>query len=235
MGVFYVIGKFVKLIRSLKNKLAKSFCGFYNKNRYYELVLKVGEMMNSSKKLIRHERLKKLLLDNPFLTDEQLARTLQVSVQTIRLDRIALGIPELRERTRHMAEDAQTKVRAIDKKDIVGELIDLELNKVGISTLKITQEMVLEKTGVARGYYMFAMADTLALAVVDAQAALTGVGNVKYKVPVYAGATLVAKAEVIRRRNDKFFIWVKIRNNNEEVFRAKFIIVSLDDNERKQK
>ena len=70
---------------------------------------------------------------------------------------------------------------------------------------------------------------------VDAQAALTGVGNVKYKVPVYAGATLVAKAEVIRRRNDKFFIWVKIRNNNEEVFRAKFIIVSLDDNERKQK
>jgi hypothetical protein len=34
---------------------------------------------------------------------------------------------------------------------------------------------------------MFAMADTLALALVDAEVALTGVGNVKYKVPVYAG------------------------------------------------
>lgn len=188
--------------------------------------------MNSSKKLIRHKKLKKILHDNPFKTDEQLAKSLGVSVQTIRLDRVTLGIPELRERTRSMAESAQTKVRAIDKKDIVGELIDLELNKIGISTLDITPEMVLEKTGVARGYYMFAMADTLALAVVDAQAALTGVGNVKYKVPVYAGATLVAKAEVTRRRNDKYFIWVKIKNNNEEVFRAKFIVVSLD-HERK--
>lgn len=189
--------------------------------------------MNSSKKLIRHEKLQNILRKDPFRTDEQLAKTLRVSVQTIRLDRVALGIPELRERTRNMAVDAQSKLRAIDKKDIVGELIDLELNKVGISTLKITPEMVLEKTGVARGHFMFAMADTLALAVVDAQKALTGVGNVKYKVPVYAGATLVAKAEVTHRRNDKYFIWVKIRNNNEEVFRAKFIIVSLD-NEGKQ-
>ena len=187
--------------------------------------------MNSTRKLIRHEKLQSIMEKTPFLTDEQLASTLKVSIQTIRLDRVALGIPELRERIRRMAEHAQTKVRAIDKKDIVGELVDLELNKGGISTLKITPEMVLEKTGVARGYYMFAMANTLALAVVDAQAALTGVANVKYKIPVYAGVTLVAKAEVIRHRKNKFFIWVKVKNNNEEVFRAKFIIVSLDDEE----
>ena len=183
--------------------------------------------MNSSKKIIRQENLSKMLERNPFLTDEQLAKALEVSIQTIRLDRLRMNIPEVRERTRQMAETAQTKLKAIDKKDIVGDLIDLELNRIGISMLKITPEMVLEKTGVARGYYMFAMANTLALAVVDADAALTGVGNVKYKVPVYAGATLVAKAEVIRREHDKYVIWVKVRNNNEEVFRAKFIIVSL--------
>ena len=74
---------------------------------------------------------------------------------------------------------------------------------------------------------MFAMANTLALAVVDAEAALTGVGNVKYKVPVYAGATLVAKAEVIRRELNKYIIWVKIRNNNEEVFRGKIYNCTL--------
>ena len=164
-----------------------------------------------------------MLERNPFLTDEQLAKALEVSIQTIRLDRLRMNIPEVRERTRQMAETAQTKLKAIDKKDIVGDLM-----------LKITPEMVLEKTGVARGYYMFAMANTLALAVVDADAALTGVGNVKYKVPVYAGATLVAKAEVIRREHDKYVIWVKVRNNNEEVFRAKFIIVSLP-NERIEK
>lgn len=72
--------------------------------------------MTSSKKLIRHRSLKKLLRDNPFSTDEQLAKMLDVSVQTIRLDRVALGIPELRARTRTMAEEAQTKLRAIDKK-----------------------------------------------------------------------------------------------------------------------
>ena len=190
--------------------------------------------MNSSKKIIRQENLSKMLERNPFLTDEKLAKALEVSIQTIRLDRLRMNIPEVRERTRQMAENAQTKLKAIDKKDIVGDLIDLELNKIGISMLKITPEMVLEKTGVARGYYMFAMANTLALAVVDADAALTGVGNVKYKVPVYAGATLVAKAEVIRREHDKYVIWVKVRNNNEEVFRAKFIIVSLP-NERIEK
>lgn len=185
--------------------------------------------MNSAKKVIRHERLFKMLQRNPFLTDEQLAKNLAVSIQTIRLDRLSLNIPELRERTRQMAENAQVKLKAIDKKDIVGDLIDLELNHSGVSMLKITPDMVLEKTGVARGYYMFAMANTLALAVVDAEAALTGVGNVKYKVPVYAGATLVAKAEVIRRELNKYIIWVKIRNNNEEVFRAKFIIVPCPD------
>ena len=179
----------------------------------------------------------KLLEDNPFCTDEQLAQLLGVSVQTIRLDRVALKIPELRARTRNMAESAQTKVRAIDKKDIIGELLDLELNKSAISTLKITPDMVLERTGIARGYYMFSMANTLALAVVDAEYALTAVANVKYKIPVSAGATLVAKAVVTHHRMDKYYIFVSIKNDSKEVFRAKFIIVSLGDkgkNEREQ-
>lgn len=80
---------------------------------------------------------------------------------------------------------------------------------------------------------MFVMANTLALAVVDADAALTGVGNVKYKVPVYAGATLVAKAEVIRREHDKYVIWVKVATITKKCF-SKFIIVSLP-NERIEK
>ena len=155
--------------------------------------------MTSSKKLIRHKSLKNLLRENPFSTDEQLAQMLGVSVQTIRLDRVTLGIPELRARTRTMAEDAQTKVRAIDKKDIVGELIDMELNNRKTSS------------------------------VVDAEYALTAVGNVKYKMPVNAGATLVARAVVTHRRMDRFYIFVSVKNNNEEVFRAKYIIVSLDE------
>lgn len=187
--------------------------------------------MNANRKQIRQQRLLKELKKNPFLTDEQLSQTLKVSIQTIRLDRLGQGIPELRERTRQMAETAQTKLQAIASSDIIGELLDLELGKVGISMMSVTPDMVMAKTGIARGHFMFAQANTLALAVIDAPAAITGVANVKYKVPIYSGANLIAKAEVIRKEDSKYFIWVKIRNNNQEVFRAKFIVVSLP-NER---
>lgn len=183
--------------------------------------------MNSSKKLIRQKQLQMLIRKNPFLTDAQLADSLHVSVPTVRLDRSCLNIPELRVRTRQMASTAQTRLRAIDKKDIVGELVDLELNRVGISTLTISNDMVLEKTGVGRGYFMFAMADTLALALVDTDFALTAVSNVKYKVPVHPGDRLVAKAEVMHIKGDRYYIKVIIRNGSVEVFRAKFIIVAV--------
>ncbi|MCI2099313.1 MAG: transcription factor FapR [Succiniclasticum sp.] len=183
--------------------------------------------MSLSKKLIRQKRLQSLIRKNPFLTDSQLAERLHVSVPTVRLDRVCLNIPELRVRTRLMADEAQTRLRAIDKKDIVGELVDLELNKVGISTLTITNDMVLEKTGVGRGYFMFAMADTLALALVDTDFALTAVSNVKYKIPVHPGDRLVAKAEVMNMKEDRYYIKVIIRSEEAEVFRAKFIIVAV--------
>ena len=52
-------------------------------------------------KKIRHEQLKNLIEHSPFVTDEELAIRFGVSIQTIRLDRMEMGIPELRERTRH--------------------------------------------------------------------------------------------------------------------------------------
>lgn len=185
--------------------------------------------MARGKKTTRHKALQEQLRQNPFMTDEQLADAFEVSVQTIRLDRLLLGIPELRERTRLMAETARQKVKAIASSDLVGELIDLELGKSGISVLSISPDMVLEKTGIARGHYMYAQANSLALAVIDAPAALTGVANVKYKRPIKINERLVAKAEVIRQRGNNSIVWVRTRNDREEVFRAKFLIVSLED------
>ena len=52
----------------------------------------------------RQELLKETIKDNPFITDEDLAEKFQVSVQTIRLDRLELSIPELRERIKNVAE-----------------------------------------------------------------------------------------------------------------------------------
>lgn len=181
------------------------------------------------KKECRQRRLLAQMKEKPFLTDEKLAALLNVSVQTIRLDRIALGIPELRERVKQMAERAQTKIRSISSGEIIGELLDLELGKSGISVMEVSEEMVFEKTHVARGHHVFSQANSLALAVMDAATAVTGVANIKYKIPIHMGDKLVAKAEVVKRRGNKHFIWVKTRNEAQEVFRAKFIMVALDD------
>ncbi|MCR4430134.1 MAG: transcription factor FapR [Tepidanaerobacteraceae bacterium] len=177
----------------------------------------------------RQELLKQILNDDPFLNDEELAEKLKVSIQTIRLDRMELKLPELRERIRAVARQNYSKVRSIDVKELIGELVDLELDKRGISILETTQDMTFGKTRVVRGDIIFAQANSLAIAVIDANVALTGVANIKYKLPVYAGQKLVAKAEVTRVRGNKKFVFVRISVKQKEVFRGKFILVSLDD------
>ena len=97
------------------------------------------------KKKERQELLMQTVKEKPFLTDEELAKALEVSVQTIRLDRLELGIPELRGRIRRMAETAQNKVKSIASGEVVGELIDLELGRSGISLLRVTEDMVFAR------------------------------------------------------------------------------------------
>ena len=184
--------------------------------------------MGRQSKKIRQSQLKQCLEKSPFVTDEELAEQFGVSTPTIRLDRMEMGIPELRERTRQVAQEAHTNPKAIASQDMVGEIIDLELGKTGISTLVVTPQMVFEKTHLARGHHIFAQANSLALAVMDAPAAVTGVANIKFKAPVREGERLVAKAEIVRTRGNKNFIWVKIRSGAHEVFRAKFIMVTLE-------
>lgn len=184
------------------------------------------------KKKERQQLLVEKVKEKPFLTDEELAKALGVSVQTIRLDRLELGIPELRGRIRKMAETAQNKVKSIQSGEVVGELIDLELGHSGISLLRVTEDMVFAKTQIAKGHYMFSQANSLALAIIDAPMAVTGVANVKYKVPVHVGEKLIAKAEIVRVRGNKYFVWVKTRNDMQEVFRAKFIMVSWGEEKK---
>lgn len=176
----------------------------------------------------RQKELQNLLADDPFLTDEELAEKFKVSVQTIRLDRMELKIPELRERIKAVAQENYAKVKSIGIKEIIGELVDLELGKRGISILETTEEMAFEKTKIVRGEFIFAQANSLAIAVIDANVALTGVANIKYKSPVFAGQKLIAKAEVTRVRQNKHFVFVRVYDRQKEVFRGKFILVSLD-------
>jgi 3-hydroxymyristoyl/3-hydroxydecanoyl-(acyl carrier protein) dehydratase len=66
----------------------------------------------------------------------------------------------------------------------------------------------------------------------DAKVALTGVANIKYKTPIFAGDKLVAKAQVMRTRGNKYFVWVFIKVRQQEAFRGKFILVSIGEDRR---
>lgn len=176
----------------------------------------------------RQQLLKEKLRENPFLSDEELARLFDVSIQTIRLDRLALGIPELRERTKSVAERTYGIVKSMGSKEIVGELIDITLGERGISILETTEEMAFERTRVVRGHHIFAQADSLAIALIDADIVLTGLANSKFKRPVYVGEKLVAKGEVIRRRGQQHVVLVETKVGTEKVFRGKFVVFAVE-------
>ncbi|HHT84780.1 MAG: transcription factor FapR [Bacillota bacterium] len=177
----------------------------------------------------RREQLKEILTANPFLPDRRLARHFDVSVQTIRLDRLALGIPGQRTRTKQVAERAYQRLRAMGEREVVGELIDLELGKSAISIMEITPDMAFERTGITRSQYIFAQADSLAICVIDADNVVTGIANLKFKRQARVGEKLIAKAQVIREKGQKSVVLVETRARGELVFRGKFLVFALDE------
>ncbi|MCK8058073.1 MULTISPECIES: transcription factor FapR [unclassified Fusibacter] len=180
------------------------------------------------KKQERHQALNDLLDADPFLTDEELCEKFNVSIQTIRLDRLELNIPELRTRVKSVATKQYDKLQSISKAEIVGDLIDLQPNVSGISFLEADAGMVFKKTKIVKGHYIFAMAESLALAVIDAKVALTGVANVKYQEPVYAGDKLVAKAVVKSMQGNEYYVHLRIMVKDQEVFRSKFKMTAME-------
>lgn len=174
----------------------------------------------------RHEMLKTYLLENPFATDEELAQRFGCSIQTIRLDRLEIGIPEVRERMKQVAENNHNKVRSVGDTEIFGELIELELGKKATSIMKITPEMVAEKSKVCRGHHIFSQANMLAVALIDNDVVLTGSARVRYRRPVYLNEELVANAFIAKERTNKHLVKVVSKVGAEEVFVGKFIVVS---------
>ena len=112
----------------------------------------------------RQQKLIDTLEENPFITDEELAKSFKVSIQTIRLDRMELRIPELRERVKKVATETFDEVKSLQLNEVVGEIIEIQLDNYGISILEINENQVFKKTGIARGHYIFAQANSLAVA-----------------------------------------------------------------------
>lgn len=170
----------------------------------------------------RQRELKETLRTSPFLTDEELADRLEVSVQTIRLDRMELGIPELRERMKSYAVQQFDQVRALNPEEVIGEVIDLKLDQSGISILDIQPEHSFKRTGIARGHHLFAQANSLATAVMNDEFALTAKSTIQFKSQVMSGERVIAKAKVNRVEGDFTIVEVESFVNQELVFLGTF-------------
>lgn len=144
----------------------------------------------------RQARLTSLLEENPLLTDGDLAEHFGVSVQTIRLDRMEKGIPELRERLKDVAVRSLDDVKALPIDEVIGDIIDIELDKRAVSVFDVTKDHVFQRNGIARGHHLFAQANSLAVAVIDDELALTAKSSLNFIKPVRAGERVVAKAAV---------------------------------------
>ncbi len=145
----------------------------------------------------RQRLLKELVEQNPFLTDEELSTRYQVSVQTIRLDRLECGIPELRKRLKEVAtQNMAAQVKSLDTEEVFGDIVDIKLDERALSIFDVTIDHVFQRNGIARGHHLFAQANSLAVAVMDDDLALTAKSSMDFLKPVKAGDRVIARAEV---------------------------------------
>ncbi|NLJ80601.1 MAG: transcription factor FapR [Firmicutes bacterium] len=179
-------------------------------------------------KLSRKERrqaLQEHLSQDPFLTDSQLAQKLDVSVATIRLDRMALDIPELRKRAKDIASSAHFQLRALQGEGIIGELVELDLGRQAASVLLATDQMALQSTEILRGYFLFAQGNSLAVAVIDSKLPLIKSSHVRFYKSVKSGQQVLATAKILSVQANRYTIKVESFVQDEIVFSGEYIIV----------
>ncbi|WP_099224311.1 transcription factor FapR [Listeria costaricensis] len=184
----------------------------------------------------RQIRLQAAIEENPFTTDEQLAEKFAVSVQTIRLDRVALSIPELRERIKHVAsENYADAVKSLPIDEVIGEIIDIQPGKSAISLFDVSPEHVFKRNKIARGHHLFAQANSLATAVIPNELALTTQSTVRFVRSVREGERVVAKAKVRPKTDTRAITVVDIKSyvGDEIVLKGKFEMYHATEKSKK--
>ena len=169
----------------------------------------------------RQKRLVQLVEEEPFITDEEIAKRFSVSVPTVRLDRLEMNIAEYKERVKHIAVE-----KARGKKTSC-EFLRIEPEKSAIAVLVAEDAVYFENTNIVKGEFLYSFTEELASTAADLPCALVEVANIKYKKPVKAGDKLVGCADVKRKKNEKYTVWTTVTLHNIEVFRCKFILRNI--------
>jgi hypothetical protein len=185
--------------------------------------------LRSELKQKRHKRLLRLLGTDPLMSDLDLARELGVSVGTIRLDRSVLNVPELRERTRQMAENASSRLTSMRQEEVLGEIIELEPNRLAPSVLQTNREYAFRHTDLIADHHIYAQAATLAIAAIEYDMVVVGSARVNFRHYASVGDRLIARAKVGTHKGSKYVVSVHTRVGSAEIFVARFVVVAVQE------
>ena len=87
------------------------------------------------------------------------------------------------------------------------------------SIFDVKKEHVFKRNNIARGHHVFAQANSLAVAVINDELALTAKANIQFKRSVNLNERVIAKARVTRIEDSgRTFVEVNSFVNNELVF-----------------
>lgn len=177
---------------------------------------------------IRGEKIMEYLEKNPLATDEVLAKTFKVSVNTIRLDRARLGIKEFKERLKNKAEETMKHVTSISPVEFIGDMIKFTPSEGAVSRLETTKDMTFEGMNVVKGQYIYSFAESMAISLIPTKAALVGVANIKYVEKIEADTVIFAHAEMRKKTASGYIVWVRILDEKDNLkFKGKFILKGL--------
>lgn len=195
------------------------------------MVLNLGGDDVKKTKDERRTLIETTIQQNPFITDQALSDMFEVSIQTIRLDRSQLQIPELRERVKNVAKDQYRNISALEDQDIIGDIVSLEPNLSGKSIVTISKKDVFTRNAIARGHVLFAQANSLCVAIVKHASVLTKESHIHFVKPVQLGDVVVAEAEV-QFHDDKYYeMSVTSFVAQEKVFEGLFKMYYISEDE----
>ena len=189
----------------------------------------INSNSDKSDRKLRHDKLAKILAQSPMITDSELASQLNVSISTVRLDRALMGVPELRERIKTMAQNAMSKLQSLSPSEVIGELLELEPDKWALSILRTAKNMAFRFTDIVSDNYVYSQASSIAVAAIKAANVIVDSMRGEYKGHAKVGDILIARAKVGVNHEGKKIVSVRTKVGDKEIFVGRFIIHVIEN------
>ncbi|EQD80709.1 fatty acid biosynthesis-containing protein transcriptional regulator, partial [mine drainage metagenome] len=94
-----------------------------------------------------------------------------------------------------------------------------------LSRLETSREMG-GHGGALPGHFVYAQAESLAMAVVSMESPEIALARVRFRRAAAVGETLICKAQVIRRSPGREVVLALVRAGGDEIFRGKFEVLA---------